>query len=392
MAVAALPYQHAMLFAGGGRRFGYYLGSYAAAVECGRPPDLIVASCGGAIAAAMIQIEPSIHAQQQWLYSRDLYAVFQRFQAKQTQRLIQHVGYAAVRSVASALLSACHTPNLTRWAMFDVADEDKTPLFDCFDVNRSQDTASVKSRVDIAIVGSQILDQSHETTFQPVLFSPSVRLQQHLKTVPDSILSPDSLIQSTWQAKRKIASDFQWAKLSLPEAVRMSISDMFYLPPLVVNQRQYLGGVLNLTPFELLLACAQRCTLEVKSVYSRGLAAPAIQSVFGFDPNRRLRDYHDLMLLPHADELGTQISWFDSSDASRCLPQGIFATRLHLRSLQLMPIFPSYAEYQAIMAAHWQYGYQRGLEAFSTSLQPPRIRHYSQSSVSAQLYQRLTKG
>ena len=58
-----------MVLSGGGFRFGIYLGMYAAARDAGRAPDLVLASCGGAIAAAVIHTLPDPAAQKAWLAS-----------------------------------------------------------------------------------------------------------------------------------------------------------------------------------------------------------------------------------------------------------------------------------------------------------------------------------
>ena len=62
-----------MIMGGGGFRFGIYIGMDAALREAGKAPDVIVASCGGAIAAAIIHNLPEPQAQRDWLASRAMY-------------------------------------------------------------------------------------------------------------------------------------------------------------------------------------------------------------------------------------------------------------------------------------------------------------------------------
>jgi predicted acylesterase/phospholipase RssA len=66
-------YERCMVLAGGGFRFAYYLGMHAAAVETGNKPDLLLASCGGAIAAAVIQALPDDRQRKAWAASPALY-------------------------------------------------------------------------------------------------------------------------------------------------------------------------------------------------------------------------------------------------------------------------------------------------------------------------------
>ena len=51
----AKPYERVQLFSGGGSRFGYYLGSYAALVAHDLTPDMIVGTCGGSLSAYLVK-------------------------------------------------------------------------------------------------------------------------------------------------------------------------------------------------------------------------------------------------------------------------------------------------------------------------------------------------
>ncbi|MGO2448408.1 patatin-like phospholipase family protein [Psychrobacter sp.] len=50
------PFNTAVLFSGGGLRFGYYLGMYQALYEQAKTPDIILASCGGALVAGLLEV------------------------------------------------------------------------------------------------------------------------------------------------------------------------------------------------------------------------------------------------------------------------------------------------------------------------------------------------
>jgi sugar (pentulose or hexulose) kinase len=66
-------FKRCMVFAGGGFRFGAYLGMFAAASELNQAPDIVLASCGGAIAAAIIQALPDNAARLAWLCGAPMY-------------------------------------------------------------------------------------------------------------------------------------------------------------------------------------------------------------------------------------------------------------------------------------------------------------------------------
>ena len=71
----AYPYERVQLFSGGGSRFGYYLGSYAALVEHDLKPDLIIGTCGGSLSALLVQLAPDPIALKQLIESQALYKV-----------------------------------------------------------------------------------------------------------------------------------------------------------------------------------------------------------------------------------------------------------------------------------------------------------------------------
>ena len=87
------PYERVLLFSGGSTRFGYYLGSYAALCEFGLPPDLILASCGGSLAALLVDIAPDPKELRDLSQSRALYQALGKTQptrAKNSFNLTNH--------------------------------------------------------------------------------------------------------------------------------------------------------------------------------------------------------------------------------------------------------------------------------------------------------------
>ena len=64
------PYERVQLFSGGGSRFGYYLGSYAALVTHDLTPDIIIGTCGGSLSAYLVQLASDPKDLQQLMCSR----------------------------------------------------------------------------------------------------------------------------------------------------------------------------------------------------------------------------------------------------------------------------------------------------------------------------------
>lgn len=69
MAQSNKLYERLQLFSGGGSRFGYYLGSYAALVDNDLTPDIIIGTCGGSLSALLVHLapDPNLNSCSNWL-------------------------------------------------------------------------------------------------------------------------------------------------------------------------------------------------------------------------------------------------------------------------------------------------------------------------------------
>jgi len=99
------PYQRVQLFSGGGSRFGYYLGSYAALVAHDLTPDIIIGTCGGSLSAYLVQLAPDPKDLQQLMCSHELY------------RAITAIRHVAPDEVSRRLKLRYMTQALKRWSL-----------------------------------------------------------------------------------------------------------------------------------------------------------------------------------------------------------------------------------------------------------------------------------
>ena len=150
-------------------------------------------------------------------------------------------------------------------------------------------------------------------------------------------------------------------------AIRASMADMYYLPPTYIETLGWcLGGVINLTPIELACQLAETVFAETKACYDSWLAAPAIQRVFGFDPNRRLAQVHGF--LPSTEsyqdnfENRSQLHWLPFADNGEQLAGQHVQKRFNLKQMTIELMHSDYDGFVQQMQAQWQYGYQRTAE------------------------------
>lgn len=349
-------YQHAMLMSGGSTRFGYYLGCYAAAVASDNRPDLIFASCGGSIAAGIIAVSADIEEQKDLLLSTEMYRMYTRISVNEAQSLGRVLGDVCRRYLHSKTVSVY--PDFHKNALFSVSqDEHSEPLFP-FD-------SHYNAGPDIAIIGARLCYGSKDIgqlrqgkpIFEEVVFS-TQRVSQLLNAAP----VPNHGGTDKRMIKSLVATE---TDCELKQAIRISISDIFYLPPWHWNGAEYMGGMIDLTPIELADRCAGRLSLELKQPYSPYTAVPAFKTLLGFDPNERLRQVHN----SKADV------WIDTSDSPEHLKQDQATKTIDWLSGKLKLSYPaSYAHYQQMMVKQWEYGFQRSMAAFSNSDQLGRYR------------------
>jgi len=329
-----------MVMAGGGFHFGYYLGIHEALCQAGKRPDLLLASCGGAIAAALIQTLPDDAARRAWLSSREMYQFWRNL--KSTSRAkITHAFAQAMRRRFSGH-SAKYIPDLFNDYMFDIPAALPLPAL-------SQKT------VDVAIVAGRLNYAEREVgqlrgqrkLFSEIVFSEQ-RAADLLQEFPaplsharygDNAIDPDLLTD---------------AAMPLADAVRASISDMFYFRCHCCAAGDYVGGVVDLFPIELASHLADSVIMELKAGYDSTYGIPAIRTVLGFDGNARL----DHVLQQHADV------WVDTSDMEKVFLHQRICQKLVWRKNLIQIVAPAtYEDYVRMIAAQWQFGYRRAMAA-----------------------------
>ena len=381
------PYERVQLFSGGGSRFGYYLGSYAALVAHGLTPDIIVGTCGGSLSAYLVQLAPDPKDLQALMCSRELY------------RTIAAIRHVAPDEANKRLKMRYMTSALNRWrlskqqgngqrqqqadsygqlldelqqlAMFRIDDEarwlDELSSFASSENGSRQSNASTP---EIAIIASRLyqapIDGSSDEklTLQELLFAPS-----RLANLPSSVsdLADEQLISpaqafANERIHPSVKVETQW---DFAPVVRASMADMYYLPPTHITAVGWcLGGVINLTPIELACQLGDSVFAETKAGYDSWLAAPAIQRVFGFDPNERLAQVHgyqpmETSSLVKSERNNRQLHWLPFADNAQQLAGQNVQKRFNIKQMTVELIHSNYDGFVQQMQAQWQYGYQR---------------------------------
>jgi predicted acylesterase/phospholipase RssA len=348
-ASAPVPYQRCMVLGGGGFRFGIYIGMYAALRAAGQAPDVLLASCGGAIAATIIHHLPDPAQQRQWLASPQMYAFWCSLKSTPQARLSDTLLAAARRKLSNT--SAPLIPDLFGDYLFEIPPQLPFP------------PDSGQAEVDVAIIGGKLLFDASEVG-QPrqgrKLFAETVFCNARSAALLAHLKSP--LSAARW-GQHAVADELLLEHgATLSEAARISISDMYYFRCQPYGGHEYIGGVLDLFPVEIARRLGKEVILEFKEAFDQVFSIPAWRAVLGINGNARLRYANT-----HLADLR-----IDSSDVSRTLARQQLQQKLHWRRNRIeLAMPPTYEEFVRFMDDQWRFGYERAQEA----LRHPRGQH-----------------
>ena len=274
----AKPYRRCLVMAGGGGRLGVHLGLHAAACEAGCAPDVLVGTCGGALVAALVHAEPDPARQLAWLAGPQMLAFWHAVRARRGASPA-----AALRGVVGRAFDrrlAPHVPDLEGDALYEVAGDWPALAW------------RAGGAPDVVVLGARLLYAAQEAgtrrgdraLFETVALG-SARAVEALRGAPAATgtgASPGSAI-----APRIAVVDD--AAVALGDAVRISLTDMVYLPPAEALGARWLGGAVDLMPVELASRLAPAVWIDRKDPIPPWTMAPAWRAVLGIDGARRQR-------------------------------------------------------------------------------------------------------
>ncbi len=349
MAPTHQAFGSAILFSGGGTRFAVYGGMFAACEDAGQKPELIIAACGGAMAAAIIRTFPTADERKAYFKSEEFYS-FMRMQSLTSQRYLHRLpGYCLKKSL-------CRHNAPTIEDVFTSCLIDLTP-------DLSSLLPSLAPNFDSAlptiIVGSELL-------FDESMTGESRRGRKLYRKVlmTDAATSahiPLEYLPPLYGQDSAVASDTtMMTGVSLPTAVRISISDMFYVRPVEFREKHYAGGAIDLIPLELAHAIAGQCLLERKPSYRR-MEEALVRAVLGFSGNARLQS-----LTPSPRDIS-----IDTRDILSTLDGHYVQKRISPASMQIkLHVPPTLSEWGESIELQWQYGYAKTREALRNHQAP----------------------
>ncbi len=340
-------FSRCLVLAGGGFRFGYYFGLHAALVAAGKSPDILLGSCGGALAASVIASTSDESERRDWLYSRELFDFFCQIESTAQARLDRVFRGLIGRQWPHPTVK--RVPDIFSDYLFVLPEVPPLPRL------------SPSSGIEVAILAGRILfepsavntERNGKTLFRETIFGSNrvARLLTSFGYEPGP---------GTWQGEVIDRQVEVKVGTAWHHAVRASIADPFYFSPANLPAGQFTGGLINLFPYAMANRLADKVVQEIKAPLNRLYAAPAVRAVFGM----RVNHY-----LPAIYQAPAEIR-IDCRSAGEALGAGVMCKKLDWRTRRLVLLAPrSYADFVKMMEAQWAYGYRQAARAcHSTSL------------------------
>lgn len=361
----AKPFKRALVLTGGGFKLLYFVGMYDALVDNGQQPDLIIATCGAAMAAALIQIEPDRDRRLRLLQSPELLEALRSFRlvrggVRDLERLIRKVSrYDTGWRTGSDVV-----PDLFSLAFYD-DDPVSLPGWQ----RAFGDRAGTAPH--LLIIGAALgTDPTQVETlrngrslYREVYFT-DPEVAAHLVGVP-------SAIGLKYRGSAVGVETITRTDFSVGDAAMISIRDPFLFRPVLRDGSYFTGGNVNLYPLELARHLADDVTMTFNTAFN-GFEQLAIRVSLGYDMNERLRDITASPVDRWIDATLAGVKEFAMDPRVEYGFPRLFQLRPYLPKGQtLPPHLPGDAGYRipaatemirrALVAYDW--GYTRGLEA-----------------------------
>lgn len=329
-----------MVMAGGGFRFGYYLGIHAALCELQEEPDLLLASCGGAIAAAIIQALPDDAGRKAWIASLEMHEFWRGLKSNRHASLSASLAGAVKRKFFVRGVDVI--PDVFNDYLFEIPENLPLPA------------VPENPKKAVAIIAGKLLFDENEVgqaRGKRKLFAETVFCDTRMAALLADMRSP---LADAAMGENAISPQLITRQgMPVAAAVRASVSDMFYFRCHSYLSENYIGGVIDLFPIEVARRLSHRLIMERKGLYEGVFALPALRAVLGIDGNQRLRH----VLKQPAD------MWVDTSDMRKALASPQIEKKLAWQRNKIELLAPeSYADYLKMIEAQWQYGYRKAME------------------------------
>jgi hypothetical protein len=352
------PFRRALVLSALGPDGVVYLGVYDAAVDAGYQPDVIIASSGGAMAAALIAAFPDRSRRCEFVTSECLHSLLLATQIEQDRLgplMGRYLGWTA-RAVGPS-----HQPP----RVFD-------PPIVCmpseFPVPELNQLLPVGPRLPRTVfVASQL-------EYGPCSHGPADRKYFSEAWLTDCQTAPlladlPSPIGQKYPHSTVRPQPVVVTGVRIADALRASVSEPYFFSPLCLGDRCYLGAAIDLYPFELARCLAEEVAVPLLVPHT-SFEGVIVESVFGFSQQRRQRETNCQPADVRIDlrDIGQALRgasfWFTLLKVHQG-PGGACPSYLVPRCRLVTGVPAELEEFRRRIRVQWSYGYEKGKRAFS---------------------------
>lgn len=337
-------FKRAFILSGGGTRSAIYLGMFAALEELRMKPDVLLASCGGAFAATVINAFPDNDSRKDYLKSEEYFQFVSRTTLTKHKKLSK-IGILTLQK----LLNKKNAPIIEDIFEQYLVEMNQDLSFDFPSLN-----TYFSKEIPTIIIGSEILFNQKETGKRR---NDRKLYQKLILTDPETakrinpnqiILNSENFANSAIEKISKVRTDF-----SMLESTRISVSDMFYVTPFQFKGKYFAGGAIDLIPIELAKHLADEVIIEKKKSYN-SVEESFVRAVLGYSGNERLKEIEN-------QKTDFQI---DTSDIKEKLDGHYIKKSINWKKMEIDFSLPkTHYEFAKNMEIQWQYGFDQTMKS-----------------------------
>ncbi len=353
-----------------------HVGIFDGFVQNGWVPEVVVASCGGAIAAALINAIPGVEERKAFLLSEGFFNLLQSVKYRDP-KIFSNLGNLINKTIAmtdrrSNMQKGYRSPPpIFSGYLLEVPNH-----FNIEPFNQSFNPLGTR----IVIIGSKLnfgpqdvgKRVTHEKLYQEVFFTDTETANLLRNAIsPVAISFPNSAVS----LKTQVITD-----QSLGVASRVSITDPYLINPAQIGDTYFLGGSIDLYPLEI----GYRLGDNVAMVYPGPqdfLGQSALGSSFGFDNNAQLRKVTGM----YADH------WIDFSNFESLGEHHFSVVGMNVMENKMKFNLPQdFETFKRNIQAQWEFGYARAVEALQQPLNSKHhIRGINRKNTSQRVYNEI---
>lgn len=338
-------FNNAFILSGGGTRLMIYLGMYAALEKLSLKPDVLIATCGGALAATVINAFSDNHSRKEYLKSEE-YFHFVIKERMTKEKKLSRIGFFSLQKVFNKR-NAPFIEDVFNKYLVEVPQDFSEDLPMLQNTKFSKDLPTL-------IIGSQILfdpkavgqERNHRKLYKKLIFT-DIDTAKRIDVKSTSITSKNYRNSAITEANGIVTNK------SMLASTRISISDMFYVAPVYSEGTYFAGGAIDLIPIELAKHMANSTIIEKKQSYSP-VEEALVRAVLGYSGNKRLTEIQN-----YAPQY--QI---DTNNIKEELRGHYMKKNINWKKLEIGFDFPkTYQQFREDMDKQWNYGFQQTMKS-----------------------------